>query len=658
MNSVLPHLLLVNDNSDAVKQLLLLLEPLPVRLSVVPGGVEAIEVLRSTRVDLLLTEIAIGEFDCWRLTRLVRSGIYQSSSDIPIIIITQLWCERITEVTAREFGINHLMTFADAEHLPELVMHCMQGHCSSVRRARILVVEDNPDNARLVSKILRERFDVDLAADGQQGLAVWKQNVYDLVLLDVMLPKMSGEDVLHEILSLSPQQPVVVMTAHGSIDLAEKLMRRGAVDFITKPFRPAQLRQVCELAARRDDYLISHAQFAQRLESVQQLQNLLGNIIDSMPSIMIAVDCDCRVTQWNQQAELKLGIAAVDALGQPLEDLSIAQVGMLEVRQAIKEQQVKIKTKVPNNTGGPLCFFDKTIYPLSEAGCGGAVIRIDDVTDRVLLEERVIQTKKMASLGELIAGIAHEINNPLAGVLQNAQVIRNRLDTSVNKNRLAAEALGTTMETVAQYHQERGVASRLDAIMESGVRAAKIIETMLAFSYQGGTKVKPENLAELLDKSLELASSHYSLKNKVDFKSLEIVRVYDPQLPLVNCDAGQIQQVLLNLLMNGAHAMGEKQRRLPTEQQGLYRGRFEMRLSLREGNVQIEIEDSGPGIDEASLPRVFDPFFTTKEVGEGTGLGLFISYLIVTENHHGTMTVSSSAGRGATFTISLPLNQS
>ena len=655
MSSGLPHLLLVNDNTEAALQLRLLLEPLPIRLSLVTSGVEAIEVLRSSRVDLLVTEIAIGEFDCWRLTRLVRSGIYQSSPDLPIIIVTRLWCERITEVTARQFGINHLLTFNDAERLPDLVTHCLGGHCSSVRRARILVVEDHPDNARLVSKILRERFDVDLAKDGQDGLAVWKRNAYDLVLLDVMLPKMSGEEVLHEILSISPQQPVVVMTAHGSIELAEKMMRRGAVDFITKPFRAAQLRQVCELAARRDDYLISHAQFTQRLDSVQQLQNLLGNIIDSMPSIMIAVDRDCRVTQWNQQAEQALGVPAEAALGQPLGDLSIAQVGMLEVRQAINDQLVKKRTKIPQQSGRAISYYDKTIYPLSVAGCGGAVIRIDDVTDRVLLEERVIQTKKMASLGELVAGIAHEINNPLAGVLQNTQVIRNRLDATVNKNRTAAEALGTTMETVTQYHQERGVLSLLDAIMESGVRAAKIIETMLAFSYQGGTRVKPQNLAELLDKSLELASSHYNLKNKVDFRSLEIVRSYDPQLPLVSCDAGQIQQVLLNLLINGAHAMGEKARRLPVEEQDLYRGRFEVRLSYADGNAQIEIEDNGPGIMPEALPRVFDPFFTTKEIGQGTGLGLFISYLIITENHHGTMLVSSPADKGAKFVISLPL---
>ncbi len=655
MNDILPHVLLVNENPEDSQQLRQVLDAVPIRLTLVSSGLEAIEVLHSSSVDLLVTGIAIGEFDCWRLTRLIRSGIYQDRSDIPIIVITRLWCERITEVTVREFGINHLLTFEDYVHLPELVEQCLADPCASVRRARVLVVEDHPDNARLVRKILRDRFVVDLAKDGLEGLTAWKQNSYDLVLLDVMLPKMSGEDVLGEILHISPEQPVVVMTAHGSTELAAKLMRRGAVDFVSKPFRAEQLRQVCELAARRDDYLISHAQFARRLDSVQQLQNLLGNIIDSMPSILIAVDSQLRVTQWNQQAEVTFAITADTALGRPLEELRIGRIDIVEVRQAISEQQVKRCIRIPQKSAEAILYFDKTIYPLNDDGKGGAVIRFDDVTERVLLEERVIKAKRMASLGELVAGIAHEINNPLAGILQNTQVIRNRLDAAISKNRTAAEELGTTMETLERYHQNRGVMSRLDAIMESGARAAKIIETMLGFSHQHSTILNPERLDLLLDKSLELAASHYNLLKKFDFRALEIVREYHPQLPRVCCNAGQMQQVILNLLMNGAQAMEEKAGRLPADENECYQGRFILRLKLLDGFVQIEIEDNGPGITPEAQQRIFDPFFTTKEVGNGTGLGLFISYLIVTETHNGTMEVESSAGEGAKFTIRLPI---
>ena len=654
MTDILPHLLLVNENPADSQQLCKVLDSVAVRLTVVSSGLEAIEVLRNTRIDILVTGIAIGEFDSWRLTRLIRSGVYSSQSDIPIVIVTRLWCERITEVTAREFGINHLLTFEDVEHLPALVSYCLNGSCNPVRKARVLVIEDHQDNARLVSKILRDRFEVDLAFDGQEGLEVWQQSIYDLVLLDIMLPKISGEDLLEKILMISPDQPVVVMTAHGSVELAEKLMRRGAVDFVTKPFRAEQLRHVCELAARRDDYLISHAQFAERLDSVQKLQELLGNIIDSMPSILIAVDRHCVVTQWNQQAEVTVGLSANAALGQSLQELSIGQIEISEVQESIISHVAHEQSRVPHQTGEVTTYYDKTIYPLSETGAGGAVIRLDDVTGRVELEGRMIQAKKMASLGELVAGIAHEINNPLAGIMQNTQVVRNRLDPTVDKNRAAAEELGTVMETIESYHQQRGIFSRLDAIMESGARAAKIIETMLGFCHQGGSKLKPVKLADLLDKSLELAASQFSLKNKFDFKAIELVRDYASPLPRVNCDASQIQQVLINLLINGAQAMEQKAQRLLAQGEPGYRGRFDLRLRETDAGVQLEIEDNGPGIAAHELPRIFDPFFTTKKVGEGTGLGLFISYLIVTESHHGTMEVESSPSQGAKFIIHLP----
>ncbi len=650
-----PHLLLVNAVPEDSEKLIALLSPLPLQLTAVTSGLEAIEVLRRTPVDLIVSAIAIGEFDSWKLARIVRSGVYCCKSDVPIILVTRIWCERITEVTAREFGINHLLAFEEHAKLPDLVRQCLAAESLPVQIPKLLVIEDTEDTARLVQRILKDRFTIELASDGQLGLAAWQRGRHQLVLLDVMLPKLSGVDVLEEILSEDPHQPVVVMTAHGTVDLAEQLMRRGAVDFITKPFRAEQLRQVCELAARREDYLISHEQFARRLESTQQLQQLLSNIVDSMPSILIAVDQDCLVTQWNQQAESLFGLSAKEVFGKSLADLQLKQVQVEEVRQAMADDSVLELAKVAFPEGGVTHYYDKTIYPLSGHSCLGAVIRIDDVTERVLLEERVIQSKKMASLGELVAGIAHEINNPLAGILQNTQVVRNRLDPQVQKNLAVASRLDLSMEKLTGYLEERGVQSRLEVIMDAGGRAAKIIDNMLSFSRQRGAVLQPENLANLLDRSLELAASHYNLKNKFDFRSIEIVRDYPDQLPLVECDAGQIQQVLLNLLMNGAQAMAEKTKKLQDAgEEPTYRARFHLRLAVLEGSVQIEVEDNGPGIGIEAQKRVFDPFFTTKGVGEGTGLGLFLSYVIITENHAGLMRVDSQPGQGAKFTISLP----
>ncbi|MCK4691746.1 MAG: response regulator, partial [Desulfuromonadales bacterium] len=236
----------------------------------VDSGLAALKILQSVAVKLVVMDISIGELDGWRLARIIRSGIYRCERDIPIILVTNSWCERITQITAREFGVNHLLSSGSLERLPQLVENCLVGSISGLLSPRLLVVEDHSDNAELVKRILRNKFTVEVASDGASGLAAWLEGRHDLVLLDVMLPGMSGPEILERILRIEPQQPVVIMTAHSSMEMAEELMTKGAVDFISKPFRAEQLRQVCELASRREDYMVSNAQFAAQLETLQE----------------------------------------------------------------------------------------------------------------------------------------------------------------------------------------------------------------------------------------------------------------------------------------------------------------------------------------------------------------------------------------------------
>ena len=154
-------------------------------------------------------------------------------------------------------------------------------------------------------------------------------------------------------------------------------------------------------------------------------------------------------------------------------------------------------------------------------------------------------------------------------------------------------------------------------------------------------------MESLLDKALELALSDYDLKKKYDFKRIAILREYAPDVSRVVCNRTEIEQVLLNLLKNAAQAMATGARR-PEKPS------ISLRTALEDGFVRIEVEDNGPGMDEATRRRVFEPFFTTKPVGEGTGLGLFVSYFIVVTNHEGRIDVLSSPGKGTCFVIRLP----
>ncbi|MFA5902781.1 MAG: ATP-binding protein [Desulfobacula sp.] len=263
------------------------------------------------------------------------------------------------------------------------------------------------------------------------------------------------------------------------------------------------------------------------------------------------------------------------------------------------------------------------------------------------LEEMMVQSEKMVSIGGLAAGMAHEINNPLAGILQNTQVIRNRLKENLPANVSVARDLGLELETVREYMEKRDIFKMIDSVLDAGKRAASIVSNMLSFSRKSSSSFMPEDVCELLDKTMELAASDYNLKKKFDFKRIKVVKDYGVEIPKIKCKASEIQQVFFNILSNGAQAMMSWKEILDPC--------FIFKVSGHEASIKIEISDNGPGMKEEIRKRVFEPFFTTKTVGEGTGLGLAVSYFIITENHKGSIDVSSRPLKGTKFTINLPV---
>ena len=297
-------------------------------------------------------------------------------------------------------------------------------------------------------------------------------------------------------------------------------------------------------------------------------------------------------------------------------------------------------------------IIERCSYPLMMEGRKtGRVWFFRDVTEKSRLEEMMIQSEKMLSVGGLAAGMAHEINNPLAGIMQTAGVLANRLgDTAkIPANQKAAEAAGTTITAIDAYMRARGIPKMLDTIKTSGRRVAETVSNMLSFARKSEAAVSTHRMDELIDKTLILAETDYDLKKHYDFKQIHIVKQYADDLPGVPCEGAKIQQVLLNVLRNGAQAMNAAATPTP-------RFTLRTRLDATREMVAIEIADNGPGMDDDVRKRVFEPFFTTKPEGTGTGLGLSVSYFIVTENHGGEMTVESIPGSGTTFIVRLPVN--
>ena len=270
-----------------------------------------------------------------------------------------------------------------------------------------------------------------------------------------------------------------------------------------------------------------------------------------------------------------------------------------------------------------------------------------DLSERKKTEEMMVQTEKMMSLGGLAAGMAHEINNPLAGMIQSAQVVRNRLTKTLPANQKLVDELGTSMSVITDFMEKRGILKQLDNIHKAGNHAAKIIDNMLSFARKGDSVKKEHQLDQILDNAIALAQNDYDLKKEYDFKSIEIQREYSP-VPRISCEGSKIQQVLFNLLKNASQAMYSQQQKNETP-------KLILRLLKQGDRVLIEIADNGPGMDEKTRKKIFEPFFTTKGLDKGTGLGLSVSYFIIVDDHGGEMNVDSAPGKGATFSIKLPI---
>ena len=236
------------------------------------------------------------------------------------------------------------------------------------------------------------------------------------------------------------------------------------------------------------------------------------------------------------------------------------------------------------------------------------------------IQKQIVWTEKLASLGKLAATIAHEINNPLAGVLNYIRLIIKQLA----RNHPSHEKL----EDISRYLK----------IMESETaRCTEIVKDLLAFARRSKITMESNNIEDIIDKTLNLIS------HELEMKELQLIKNISPDLPKVKCDFKQIQQVLLNLLYNASEAMPNGGMLTITAN----------KINGAKALVEVSISDTGCGISETDMENIFEPFFTTKEDGKGIGLGLSVVYGIIAK-HQGTITVESEPGKGSTFKIRLP----
>ena len=350
----------------------------------------------------------------------------------------------------------------------------------------------------------------------------------------------------------------------------------------------------------------------QKAIQVERLKDFSENIVESLKVGVLAVDLEGRVDSWNTQLEYLIGVPRAQAIDKKLEEV-FPQELVAELASRNGEQAFGIYKFHLRNGGGRHIVTNVTVAPLvDKAGeKQGRLIVMEDVTQRVQLEEQLLQNEKLTSLGLLAAGVAHEVNTPLTVISNYTQMLARQLSEDDPKSKI------------------------IDKITKQTFRASEIVNNLLNFSRVGASELAEVNVNSVIDETLSLVAHPFKTARVNVIKSLE------PTLPAMMGSPNRLQQVFLNLFINARDAMPQG-------------GMLEVRTWAHNGSVEVEVTDTGVGIPRELQGRIFDPFFTTKVTGRGTGLGLSVSYGIIKE-HSGTIDVRSTPGKGTSFRLEFPV---
>ena len=362
---------------------------------------------------------------------------------------------------------------------------------------------------------------------------------------------------------------------------------------------------------------IENARLYQSLEQkamqIERLKDFSENIVESLNIGVVTVDLQDRIESWNPQLEGLLGIPRNEALHRKLQDVLPGDL-VSEITSHAKNDHVSgiYKFRLETRANGR-AVVNASIAPL--VGKNGArlgrLILLDDITQRVRLEEQMVQTEKLTSLGLLAAGVAHEVNTPLAVISNYIQMLAKQIPADDPRQQT------------------------IERIVKQTFRASEIVNNLLNFSRTGAAELIEVDINSVLEETLAL------VQHPLKTARVNVVKNYKEELPAVLGSITRLQQVFLNLFMNARDAMPQG-------------GMLQVSTQTYNGSVAIEVTDTGAGISPENLQRIFDPFFTTKATGRGTGLGLSVSYGIIKE-HAGKVDVRSTPGKGTSFRLEFPV---
>lgn len=495
---------------------------------------------------------------------------------------------------------------------------------------KILLVDDEESIRNMMRMTLElDGYQVSMAEDGPKALAFFEEEKPDVVLLDVKMPGMDGIEVLSRIRATDPDTEVIMITGHGDMDMAVECLRREASNFLTKPISEELLSLSLKRSMEKIALKKKLKKYTRNLETLVREANVelerayqfRENIIENSPDAIVCIRKGGEITIFNSAAEKLLGYRKHQVIGK----MNIVQVYppgdakkiMKDLRSddfggagVLQKREVTLLDKEGNEI--PVYISAALLYEDGkEAGSMGI---FTDLREKQRLERQLLRTEKLSSLGKLSAGIAHEINQPLTGVLTFAHLL------------------------LKKFKNDEKTRKDLEIIVRETTRIRGIVQGILDFARETPMQKKPRRIEEVLDQTLEI------IVHQQRFFGIDLIKEYDPKVPDIVIDANLMEQVFMNIILNSLDAMGSS-------------GVLTVRTRSSDGWIEVDFSDTGQGMPADILDKIFDPFFTTKDSteGMGMGLGLAVSYGIV-KNHNGDIQVTSRRGKGTTFTIRLPLD--
>ncbi|MCB1315765.1 MAG: response regulator, partial [Leptospiraceae bacterium] len=465
------------------------------------------------------------------------------------------------------------------------------------RKKTILIVDDVPANIQILDEILREEYVIKAAMNGKAAISIAEKEIPDLILLDVLMPDMDGLEVCRQLKSRKKLAniPVIFVSALGETCNEDAGFKAGCVDYIVKPITPMivqsrvrthlQLqehnRELERLVEERTTRLKQEmVKTAGALDSLAEAYNLLNNVMESFVGGVVAINADGQITFANRGMEWLAGAKSDEILGRTLyeifPDSNDALRGAFE--DALNNKKTTSLELYKKNSEGRSAVLGASIFPLRGSGnIRGAVFGIQDITKKKMIESQLLQASKMATLGELAAGVAHEINQPL------------------NVIRMTAQMLKEVAEDPEDSLDERFLRENAERSLGMVERISRLVNQLRDF----GRKTDGEFLNIAAERPVEDAIS--LLREKLQMNAVQM-RLDNPgNLPQVYGEPGSLEQVFINFLSNSMDAMEDVHEKV-----------IEVSIRYRSDNQRVEyrLSDNGPGIPPDKLDRIFDTFFT------------------------------------------------